>query len=95
MGALQLNGEVSRWDELPAGNNGAYSDGKLAVCLPLKTELIRAFSTCISWRCMQDGIYFGWALALRAFLHFFCVVLAAVVLGDWQIHQDQSRYLVK
>lgn len=47
--------------------HGDHGDGQLAVCLPLKTESIRALSTCISWRCMQNGKYFGLGVGTTCF----------------------------
>lgn len=62
------NGEVLRRD----GIVGWHHDGHLrsSVCsLTLEAFLIRTLSTCISWRCMQNGntSVSVWALALSCF----------------------------
>lgn len=92
--SIKWRGSEIEW--VVGWQHGDYSDRQLTVCLPIKNEPIRTFSTCISWRCMQNGKHFRpgrWHFVL--FFISFVVVPAAVVLGDWQIHRDQFRYLVK
>lgn len=73
-----------------------YSDRELAVCLPLKTEFAQGiFHLHITaLHAERETLRSGVGTVVLSFVSF-VIVPAAVVLGGWQIHQDQSRYLVK
>lgn len=71
-------------------------DRQLTVCLPSKTEFVQGFFYLhiMALHAERETLGLGVGTVVLCFVSF-VIVPAAAVLGDWQIHQDQSRCLVK